>query len=60
MTFGVAHWDTWDDTILVYHLSLIMSSVGCLHFIMQEEDILQHTNAPVSFVYTLVNLYTSV
>ena len=33
-----------------------MVSVMCFHFGTQEEDILEHTNTFVSFVYTLVNL----
>ena len=49
MTFRVAHWDTLDDRLAsqyprVRYLSLLMASVMCLHFNMQEEDILEHTN----------------
>ena len=33
-----------------------MASVMWLHFSMQEEDILEHTNGKCSFVYTLVIL----
>ena len=31
-----------------------------LHFSMQEEDIPEHTNGKLAFVYTLVNLLSSV
>jgi hypothetical protein len=30
-----------------------MASVVCLHFSMQEEDILEHTKRQTSFVYTI-------
>ena len=37
-------------------LSILMVSVMCLHFIMQEEDILEHTNAKCHVCTLLVNL----
>ena len=49
MTFSVAHWDTWDESfcILVCKgqtvLSILLTSVMCLHSSIQEEDILQLT-----------------
>ena len=48
MTFRVAHWDSLDDIDLRISmqeediLSILMASVMCLHFNMQEEDILEH------------------
>ena len=51
MTFSVAHWDTWDHVfcILVCKgkilLRIVMPSVIYLHFSMQEEGILEHSNA---------------
>ena len=42
MTFRVAHWDTWDNSLTYSYargifLSILMASVVCLHFSMQEE-----------------------
>ena len=37
-------------------LSTLMATVMCVHFSMQEEDILEHTNGKFKFVYTSVNL----
>jgi hypothetical protein len=37
-----------------------MASVMCIHFSMQEGDILERTNGKCHFVYTLVNLQTTV
>ena len=49
MTFRVVHWDTLHKILhLVCKgkivLSILMASVMCLHFCMQEEDILEHSN----------------
>jgi hypothetical protein len=49
MTFSVAHWDTLDDSLRLickgkFSLSVRMESVMCLHFSMQEEDILACTH----------------
>ena len=40
--------------------SILMASVMHLHFNMREEDVLEHTNGKGLFMYTLVNLYTTV
>ena len=50
MIFRVAHWDTLDDSLVFYYaretyiLGVLMVSAMYLHFSMQEEDILEHTN----------------
>ena len=41
-------------------MSLLMASVMCLHLVCKEEDMLEHTQCQVSFVYTLTNLQTFV
>ena len=61
MTFRVAHWDAWDDSLafLVCKgkicLSVLMASVMCSHFSMQEEDVLEQGNDKCH-LYILVNL----
>ena len=62
MTYSAAQWDTWDNSFALYYArgeDIIehtnMASVMCLHFCMQEEDILEHTKAKCH-LYTLVNL----
>ena len=49
MTFSVTHWDTLDDSLCLqckgrFSFIVQMESVMCLHFSMQEEDILAHTH----------------
>ena len=49
MTLNVAHWNMLDDSLTFLHargryLSLVIASAMRLHFSMQQEDILQHTN----------------
>ena len=48
MTFSVWHRNTWDDSFVVCKghiwLSILMTSVVCLHFSMKEDDVLEHTN----------------
>ena len=64
LTFWVAHWGTLDDILVLcisiqgedIFLSVLITSVMCLHFSIQEEDILDHTNWQVLFVYILANL----
>ena len=50
MAFSIAHWNT--EIIVLcfcmqrgYIMSILMASVMCLHFSIQEKDILEHTNA---------------
>jgi hypothetical protein len=61
MTFRVAHWETLDDNLAFIMegediMSILKASVTCLHFSMQEEDILEHINGKCHFMYTSVNL----
>jgi hypothetical protein len=50
MKFRVARWDMLDDSLVLYYaretylLGVPTVSVMFLHFSMQEEDILEHTN----------------
>jgi hypothetical protein len=52
-TFSVGHWDAWDDSLCIViceekaPLSILTTSFMCLHFNMQEEEILQHTHANI-------------
>ena len=51
MTINVTHWDTSNDSFAFWYargkilLSTIMAGFMCLHFSMQEEDVLEHSNA---------------
>jgi hypothetical protein len=45
MTFRITYWDTLDDNLECkkkIFLSIPLASVICLHFNMQEKDILKH------------------
>jgi hypothetical protein len=53
MTFRVANWNTLDDSLafLVCKGKIFLSAqVPCLHFNMQEEDILEHSNRQVNLM----------
>ena len=51
MTLRVGHWDTLDESLVFEYArgeifsSVLKASVMCLHFCMQEEEVvLEHTN----------------
>ena len=59
MTISVAHWNTWDNSYVFHYakrmlslLGVLMASVMYLHFSMEKEDILEHTNIKCH-LYTL-------
>jgi hypothetical protein len=49
LTLRLAHWDILDDILALQYgrgkplFTVLIASVTCLHFNMQEEDTLEHT-----------------
>ena len=62
MTISETHWDTWNDIFVfwinesILSLSILTESAMCLHFVVQEEDIMEHINPKVSVVYNFSQL----